>query len=117
MKRTCIALICALALILTLTGCGAAQGDAAPQDNVPAEATPAEITPTALTPTPTASAVPALAEGSHGADEAPFVRADSWFPEDAAPETPRDPALGYITSYECAQAEDERIGCFYIEPA
>ena len=61
--------------------------------------------------------MPTLAEGSHGADEAPFVRAGSWFPEDAAPETPRDPALGYITSYECAQSEDERIGCFYIEPA
>lgn len=117
MKRLFAFLLCFILALPALTGCGAAQGDAAPQDNVPAEATPAEITPTALPPTPAATAVPTLAEGSHGADEAPFVRADSWFPEDAAPETPRDPALGYITSYECAQAEDERIGCFYIEPA
>ena len=117
MKRLFAFLLCFILALPALAGCGAAQGDAAPQDNVPAEATPAEITPTALPPTPAATAVPTLAEGSHGADEAPFVRAGSWFPEDAAPETPRDPALGYITSYECAQAEDERIGCFYIEPA
>lgn len=109
MKRLFAFLLCFILTLPALTGCGAAQGDAAPRDNATAE-----ITPTALTPTPTATAVPTLAEGSHGADEAPFVRADSWFPEDAAPETPRDPALGYITSYECAQAEDERIGCFYI---
>ena len=117
MKRLFAFLLCFILALPALTGCGAAQGDAAPRDNVPAEATPAEITPTALPPTPAATAVPTLAEGSHGADEAPFVRAGSWFPEDAAPETPRDPALGYITSYECAQSEDERIGCFYIEPA
>lgn len=107
MKRICAALMCTLVLVLTLTGCGTAQRDAAPSDDAQA----------ALAPTPAATAAPTLAEGSHGAEEAPFVRADSWFPEDAAPETPRDPALGYITSYECAQAEDERVGCFYIQPA
>ena len=77
MKRLFAFLLCFILALPALTGCGAAQGDAAPRDNVPAEATPAEITPTALPPTPAATAVPTLAEGSHGADEAPFVRADS----------------------------------------
>lgn len=45
MKRLFAFLLCFILALPALTGCGAAQGDAAPQDNVPAEATPAEITP------------------------------------------------------------------------
>ena len=50
MKRLFAFLLCFILALPALKGCGAAQGDAAPQDNVPAEATPAEVTPTALTP-------------------------------------------------------------------
>ena len=41
MKRLFAFLLCFILALPALTGCGAAQGDAAPQDNVPAEATPA----------------------------------------------------------------------------
>ena len=69
MKRLFAFLLCFILALPALTGCGVAQGDAAPQDNVPAEATPAEITPTALPPTPAATAVPTLAQAQSTAVE------------------------------------------------